>query len=310
MNLRPTSGVALLAVAAALPLAACGLLRAQSQTQPQPGGPSPQELQALLNRVVANQHHNDNQLQLFEWNERQIVQQHANDKPSEDKTWRVIPTGTGTVRVLLQDAGIPVDPAMYRKQLQDAEQALVNSTNPNLAREKQDEAKFARRKHDRDELVDAIRNAFVYKFQGREVRDGRTLAKFSAEPNPDYHPTSRMTAMLLHVRGTAWVDESAGQVVRLDAEIFKDISFFGGIAGKIYHGSRIVLEQGQVAPGIYMPTRYEFDAAGRKFLFSLEIHKKTEESRYRRIGPPREALGTIRRELSSGGPPAGARSDP
>jgi hypothetical protein len=107
------------------------------------------------------------------------------------------------------------------------------------------------------------------------------------------------------------VDESAEQVVRVEAEIMKDISVGGGIVGKVYHGGKFVLEQSEVAPGIWLPTLYQFDVEGRKFLFGFSIHETIVASRYRRIGLPSEALATLRREISSGAPaPSPARSDP
>jgi hypothetical protein len=36
-------------------------------------------------------------------------------------------------------------------------------------------------------------------------------------------------------------------------------------------------------------------------VFGLEVHEVTEASRYRRVGPPADALVAIRHELGSGG---------
>jgi hypothetical protein len=204
-----------------------------------------------------------------------------------------------------------VYPALYRKQLQDAEKALENSNNPNLPQQKRDEAKYAKRKKERFDLVEAAKDAFVFKFLGREQHNGRMLLKFSADPNPDYKATSRETGFFAYARGVAWVDESAEQVVRIEAEILKDISVGGGIVGKVYRGGKFVLEQSEVAPGVWLPALYQFDLEGRKFFFGFSLHETIIASRYRRIGPPVEALATLRRELSSGAPaPSPARSNP
>jgi hypothetical protein len=266
----------------------------------------------LVNRVAANQHRDDEALDLHERVERHAYRPGSGEKPpTEDKTWRVIPSGTGNVRVQLEDAGKSVDPALYRKQLQDAEKALENSTNPNLPQEKRDEAKHAKRKKERFDLVEAAKDAFVFKFLGREERNGRMLMKFSAEPNPDYKATSRETSFFAYAHGVAWVDESAEQVVRIEAEIMKDISVGGGIIGKVYRGGKFVLEQSEVAPGVWLPTLYQFDVDGRKFIFGFSVHETIVASRYRRIGPPPEALAALRRELSSRAPALSpSRTDP
>jgi hypothetical protein len=83
--------------------------------------------------------------------------------------------------------------------------------------------------------------------------------------------------------------------------VIRDISFGGGVFGKVYRGGRFVMEQAEVAPGVWLPTRYEYNFAGRRFVFGLEVHEVTEASRYRRVGPPADALVAIRHELGSGG---------
>jgi hypothetical protein len=298
-----------LQVAALAALLLCSSARVCAQSQS--GGLTPAELRALVERVAANQHRDDAALDQYERIERRVVRQGPKDKaPGDDKTWRVIPWGTGNIRLLLEEAGKPVDAALYRKQLQDVVQALDHSANPNSARQKQEEEKFARRKRERASLVDAAKDAFIYTLLGREDRNGRPLMKFSAEPNPNFKPASRLTSFFANVRAIAWVDEASSQVVRFEAEIFKDISVGGGIIGKVYRGGRFVLEQMEVAPGVWLPTLYQFDFDGRKFLFSFDVHETTTASRYRRIGPPKEALATLRRELSSGSAPSASRTGP
>lgn len=265
---------------------------------------SPEEIRELVDRVIANQHRDDSILEQYERIERRVFHKSEQDAaPTEDKTFRVVPTGTGTVRVQIEERGQPVDAELYRRQLRDLEQALVWALNPKEARQKQRVEKGARRMRDRTELVSAVRDAFRFSWLGREVRNGRSLVKLQLDPNPEFRPTSRNTSLFAAVRATVWLDESAAQLVRAEAELVRDVSFGGGLLGKVYRGGRFALEQVEVAPGIWLPSRYDYNFSGRKFLFSLDVHELTEASHYRRIGPPQEALLAIRRELSSGGRP-------
>jgi len=273
------------------------------------GEPSPEELRALLDRVISNQHRDDVALEAYERIERRRVRQREKDAtPSEDKTFRVIPSGTGSTRIVIEENGRPVDQALYRKQLENLEQALIAALDTAQPKQKQAAEKFARRTRERREMVDAARDAFRYTWLGRETRNGRTLAKFRLDPNPEFKPTSRNASLFANIRATVWVDETASQLVRVEAEIFRDIYFVGGLLGKVYRGGRFVMEQAEVAPGIWLPTLYDYNFAGRKFLFGLEVHELTEVRHYRRIGPPKEALVAIRRELA--GSSRTARSDP
>jgi hypothetical protein len=55
-----------------------------------------------------------------------------------------------------------------------------------------------------------------------------------------------------------------------------------------------------VAPGVWLPARYQYDFSGRKFLFTFEEHQYFEDSRYRRLGLPKQALEMVQNELAGG----------
>lgn len=285
--------------------AAAVLLFAAPQAPVRPAragdAPSPEELRALLLRVIANQHRNDDALNEYERIERHIAFRSQDDDAAikEDKTYRVIPTGTGTIKVLLRDGDRPVPPEKIREQLEGIARELERAKNPSSDVQRPKVEKFEKRRKERYETVEATREAFLARWLGREPRNGRTLAKILLEPNPEFKPPNRSAAVFQHARAIVWVDEQAAQLVRAEAEIFKDISFGGGILGKVYQGGTFVFEQSPVAPGVWLPALYEMDFRGRKFLFGFAVHERIEIRDYRRIGPPAEALSALRQELAA-----------
>jgi hypothetical protein len=262
--------------------------------------PADAQLRALIDRVLANQHADDAALPLFERVEHHQVREHASDAAlAEDKTYRVIPIGTGTGwRVLTEDRGHSVSAADYQAAMVSVERALEIVTDPANANSKRDIEKFRRRLKDRADLLTSAREGFLFKWLGRESRAGRTLEKFSMEPNPNFKPYSRETEVFLHASATLWVDEATSHVARVEAQLSSDYGIGGGVIGKVYRGSHMVIEQTEVASGIWLPSLYEYNLTGRKFVFGSEFHEHIEASRYQRIGPPSEALARIRRELS------------
>jgi hypothetical protein len=293
-----------------LTLALLGLLpAAQLRSAPERLGstgndpPTPAELHALIGRVLANQHADDQAIASYERMDHRMVREHPNAPILvEDKLLRVVPTGTGTVSVQIEDHGRPIDPALYHREMLDLEKALEDSADPNNARAREDRERFQQHVRERGQIVDAMFEAYRYTWLGRDTRGSRVLLKFHMDPDPAYRPSSRFTEFLRHGTATVWMDEQAAQVVRIEAELTSDVSFVGGVFGKVYRGGRMVLEQAEVQPGIWLPMSYQYDFVGRKFLFLFEIHERREESHYQRIGPPNEALIAIRRELS-GNPP-------
>lgn len=265
--------------------------------------PSAEERQALLKRVIANQHRDDAAVDIYEHIEHRQTRRTAEDTAVvQDQAFRVIPTGTGADKIPVYPDGKPIDPVAYTEELRKLEKALVWATNTNGRAQRDSLAKYRKRQKEREELVDAALDAFVFTWLGRETVGGQTIAKFHLDPNPAYKPTSRTTSIFSHIRATVWLDESAAQLTRVDAEIFEDMAFGGGLLAKVYKGGRFILEQAEAAPGIWFPTLYDYNFDGRKFLFTMAVHVRTTLTRYKRIGPPAEALTLIRAELNKVAP--------
>jgi hypothetical protein len=264
--------------------------------------PSPDEIHALIARAIDNQHRDDRALEEFERTERVISRKGENGDLLTDVTERIVPSAAGNIKLKMAENGVPASPELYRTELEFAVNALNLAVHPD-ARYNEDLAKFNKRRHDHAELVDDAPKAFRVTWAGRETRSDssgpRTLMKFLLDPNPDYKPINRFAASFQHVHAVLWVDETQAQFARLEADIATDITFGGGIAGKVYHGGHVVMIQEEVAPGIWLPTLYDYELDGRKFLFAFGVHEHTEISRYRRIGPAPQAVEILRNELNN-----------
>jgi len=299
-------------MAAALLLTLAGLALAQEPAPARPAAlpaPSAAEQNALLDRVVANLQLDDAALDHYERIERLEIRRHPEDaQPSEVRVFRIIPSGTGNYRIALGPEGQPADPAAYRVSLENLVKVLEWATHSGRPQREAFE-KFARRKKDRNALIEATRSAFLFTLVAREPRAGRLLAKFHLEPNPAYKPVSRATAIFAKVRGTLWIDEASAQLVRVEGEVISNISI-GLFLAKVYKGSHFLQERCEVAPSVWLASFTEYDFDGRKFFSSVNIHERTFATRYRRIGSPSEALPIIRAELAIPAPIPPATSRP
>lgn len=289
--------LAVFAAVLALPMLSPGF--APPAQQPQP--PSDAELQARADKLIANQHRNEQFLDEYERLERQVDQTAGmTPKVLEDRTYRIVPTGTGTMKILVSDRGKATDPAEYRKELQLWEQTLELMLKPNDSRTKTANAKFEKKKKDRAELINSMREGLLRKWTGQETINGHLCDVIQLDPNPEFHPRSTLQEAITRVTAKIWVDHSLNQLVRGEAHVVRDISFGGGILGKLYRGGVFAFDQSEVAPGIWLPTRYQYDYTARKFLFTFEQHQWIEVSHYRRVGSPKEALALVQSELASG----------
>jgi hypothetical protein len=255
-----------------------------------------QEPASLFDRVIANQKKDDAALEVYERIERVETRKNPNDpSPVSVKFSRVIPSGTGMTKIPLGPDHQPTEATAYRASLEGLEHALALIAKDNRSQRDALE-KYAKRKKERVELIDATHNAFLFKFVGREQRGGLELSKYEMSPNPAFKPTTRFTSIFPKVHGFVWVDENSQELARIEGDVTEDISI-GLFLGKIYKGSHFMQERYQVQPGLWLPSFTQYDFDGRKFFSGFSVHERTFYSNYRYIGPPKEALDAIRKEL-------------
>jgi len=251
----------------------------------------------VMNRVIAGVKEAEREENLYERIERVETRKQAGDSaPVIVKAYRVVPAGTGTARIPLGPDGKPTDQEAYRTEL---EKLLKSLTWAAETGQPQREAylKVQKKLKERDEAIDATRNAFQFTFLDDQQCGDRKQSKYKMEPNPGFRPTNRLTSIYTKVKGLIWVDDASHQLARVEVEVTDDISL-GLFMAKIYKGSRFFQDRHEVAPGVWLPTFLEFDFDGRKFFSSFSVHEKTYYSAYKRIGPPAEAIPQIQAELA------------
>lgn len=255
-----------------------------------------EEIRALVARAIADQHADDNELNEYDRTEHTISRESGKDAAPVETVERVFPIGTGDVRVELDRNGKPDDAAAIEQTWRNIEKYLEVRSHPDDPAIRPEYEKAQRRERAHAEMVDAIGKAFDFQWGGRVTRDGRPMIELAFEPDPSYKSSARYAGVFEHTGGTVWLDESSGQVARLEAVLREDVPIGGGIIAKIYRGSRLTVQQSEVAPGVWLPVAASYDIEGRKFLFAASWRGQIDASGYRRVGPPSEALRVVQRE--------------
>ena len=277
------------------------LVQASAQNNGHPLPPSDAEIQDRAQKLIENQHHDDAAIEQYERIEHQVDRTAgANPRVLEEKLYRVVPTGTGTMKIVLKENDKPTDPVIYRQQLKTWRELLELALKPDDSRAKLAYSKWQKKKTDRAELVDATQAAFLTKWSGQEMVNGRLCDILELNPNPSFHPHTIFQDAMTHITAKIWVDHEKNQLARAEAHVMRDMAFGGGILGKLYRGGVFSFEQTEFSPGVWLPVRYQYDFMGRKFLFTFEQHQYIEASQYHHIGPPKEALAQVNSEIASG----------
>jgi hypothetical protein len=258
---------------------------------------NPESQSDLFGRVIANQKRMEATLDEYERTEKVEVRKTGSDaKPSEVRVWRRFPTGPAITKLPISVDGNPVNSELYREDLEKLEKYLVWAAQGGPAQQEA-YAKAQRKRKERHDLIATTHDAFVFSRVGEEKRGEQTLAKYAMVPNPKYKATTRNAIIFSKVRGTVWIDEKSGELARIEGSVMEDISISLFLA-KVYKGSHFMQERYEMASGQWFPTYEQYDFDGRKFVVPFSIHERTFYSDYKRVGPPKEAVGVVRDELS------------
>ena len=251
----------------------------------------------LFKQVIDGVKESERAQNLYERVERVEMRKQSGDgTPYSVKVSRVIPAGTGMAKITLGSDGKPPDAEAYRAELDKLVKSLMWAAETGQPQREAYE-KVKKKQKDRDELIEATRNAFIFTLLGQEPRGDQMLSKYRMEPNPAFKATSRATSIYAKVKGFVWVDDASHQLARVEGEVTDDISI-GLFLGKVNKGSRFLQDRYEMSPGLWLPTFSQYDFDGRKLFSSFAVHEKTFYSGYKRVGTPAEAIPVIQAELT------------
>jgi len=251
----------------------------------------------VMGQVINNLKEAERAQYLYERIERVETRKDSGDKEPQ-KTWvtRVVPAGTGIAKINLGLDAKPVNTDYYRAELDRVLKSLLWAAESG-PQQRDAYQKVQKKQKDREDLIEATRNAFIFTYVASEPRGDRTLLKYRMEPNPSFKPTNRATSIYAKVKGIVWVDEASHQLARVEGEVTDDISL-GLFLAKIYKGSKFLQDRYETAPGLWMPSFSQYDFDGRKLFTNISIHEKTFYTDYKHIGPPAQAIPRIQSEIA------------
>jgi hypothetical protein len=187
----------------------------RAMLDPTAQAPTDAELRDRREKLIANQHADDEALNLYERIERHVeLTDGPNPRVLDDRTYRVVPTGGGTMKILLRDHSEAVSAEEYRHQLEAWRDVLETMSTPGNSKGDAARAKYEKRQRQRAEFVEAAQDAFLPKWIGRETCTGHPCDVFELNPNPAFHPRSMFQDALAHVAAKIWVDRDSEQLVR------------------------------------------------------------------------------------------------
>jgi hypothetical protein len=182
--------------------------------------------------------------------------------PEGEKTKELIETDAGVVARLIAIDGQPLTP----QQRSDENGRLQNlQQHPELQRQKQREQQ---QDDDRIKKMFAeLPKAFRYQYEGTEADKSGETIRLSFAPDPRYQPPSRETAVFKAMSGKFWVGLPDFRLARIQATLFRDVTFGWGLLGRLDKGGHFFVEQSKIAPQRWETTSMNLQFTGKMLLF-------------------------------------------
>jgi len=178
--------------------------------------------------------------------------------------WEVTPIENGTVilRKLIERDGKPVKDG-------DVDRIKV---------------KEERRRTGRRTAMEDVVAMLTFKMARREHVNGRDAIVVTFTPRPEGEPETREGRIAKSFTGSVWVDETAHEVVRIEATAVDTISFGFGIIARLNEGSTVTLHRQPIDNGIWLPASIRFAGEGRALLLrKLNVDQRIEWSEYKKV---------------------------
>jgi len=226
---------------------------------------SPQQIieQVVASERTADQNDHTNWIYLEE-----------SDKPKEHLLQWVAATQRGNVERILEkdDHELP----------QTAQRALIEKfLHDTKAQNKQ----VSEANHDNQQIDDFLKllpSAFIWTQTGATAK----TTSLHFEPAPKFHPPTREARVFSSMTGDVVVDNQQRRICKMKGHLIHDVTFGGGLLGRLKEHSSFALEQQQVGPSIWELTAIHVHLEGNALLFkSVSLQEDDKRSRFQPESP-------------------------
>jgi hypothetical protein len=134
--------------------------------------------------------------------------------------------------------------------------------------------------HDNQQIVDLLRllpAAFIWTQTGATA----TTTSLHFDPAPNFHPPTREARVFSSMTGDLVVDNQQHRICKIKGHLMHDVTFGGGLLGRLKERSSFALEQQQVGPSVWELTAIHVHLEGNALLFkSVSLQQDDKRSRF------------------------------
>ena len=200
--------------------------------------------------------------------------------PHGSETRDMVETRNWLIGRLVLKNGQPLAPAQRQKEDERLRDLLTNPAHLERfqIQAHKDEARVRR-------MIKSLPEAFLFQYDGTEKNgSGRELIRLKFSPNANLTMRSLELRVLQGMEGTMLIDPVDKRLVRVEAELFRDVDFGWGIFGRIHSGGSFLLEQQGVGSDRWAITTLSMHYTSRIVLFvNIRTDSVSKTSNFHRM---------------------------
>lgn len=224
-------------------------------------------------------------------------------KGAEVTVKQVIETQDGSIARILSINGKPLD--AQQKAKEDARlQRLIDDPSALASKQKSQKEDDRRTRM----MLKSLPDAFIYQYAGTVETPEGTAENLTFKPNPNWDPPTRETMVYRGMEGTMQINLPGKRLVKIEAKLFRDVTFGWGILGHLDQGGQFIVEQSQVLNHDWETTHMVLNFTGKALFFkTIRIQQDERSSDF--IPVPAMSARQAIEELNKGELPQQAREE-
>jgi hypothetical protein len=224
-----------------------------------------QDPRELVRRSIAQDQLDWVRMQDYTWQGHSVERHfdsHGKVGSTKQESWETLILDGQPHRRTLERDGKPLSPDEARSEQKrlDREAGKLSKETPAERQRRLDEAQKQRKRE--FAFLSEIPDVYDLRLEGESTVDGRPVWIVSGSPRPGAQPKSRDAKVLLKLRGRMWIDKATYQWAKVEAETTDTISW-GVFLARLNPGAKLIFEQTEVSPELWLPKRLYLNGSGR-----------------------------------------------
>jgi hypothetical protein len=186
------------------------------------------------------------------------------------KVYEVYPglPGEPRYRRLIEENGRKIVPDELARQDRDRQEDVQSYVKAQASESQRQKAarEHEKTRHRRDAAIDDLFRIYDIRMVRREPIDGHVTILATLDPKEGVRPQTDDGKIMRNFKARAWVSESDYELVRIEIEAIRDLSFGMGLLARVHKGTVATFERRKVNNEVWLPAKVTWTASGRVLL--------------------------------------------